>query len=276
MIPLAQAALNTDGISAFCSCLSLLRGYVERYWESVHPVLDPDDDYDPTPRVNTLTALCDADTTLRMLRKAPLVSSRTLGRFGLLDLEYATGGSPAPKGLEPPKMATIEAAFTDVELDQLQSDAAAVRQAIEDIRSLEMAVTAQVGVGKAASFQSLSDMLGCADKVLTEQLLRRGVGSEPAGEAAGDTGGEGGMENGGNGQRRLTGEVTSREEVILALDKICTYYERYEPSSPLPLLLKRAKRLATKSFLEIIRDLTPEALAQAQAIGGIAEEGGDS
>jgi len=71
---------------------------------------------------------------------------------------------------------------------------------------------------------------------------------------------------------RLTGEIRSREDVILALDKICQYYDRYEPSSPLPLLLKRAKRLANKTFLEIVKDLTPDALAQIQALGGVEPE----
>jgi type VI secretion system protein ImpA len=59
--------------------------------------------------------------------------------------------------------------------------------------------------------------------------------------------------------------------VIRALDKICDYYKRYEPSSPVPLFLNRAKRLASKSFLEILRDLTPDALNQALAIGGIVD-----
>jgi type VI secretion system protein ImpA len=58
------------------------------------------------------------------------------------------------------------------------------------------------------------------------------------------------------------------------LDKICDYYERYEPSSPLPMLLKRAKRLATKSFLDILEDLTPDGVSQARIIGGV-EQGQD-
>jgi type VI secretion system protein ImpA len=61
--------------------------------------------------------------------------------------------------------------------------------------------------------------------------------------------------------------------VIKALDKICQYYDRHEPSSPLPLLLKRAKRLASKNFLEIVQDLSPEALAQIQALGGVDSDG---
>jgi type VI secretion system protein ImpA len=56
------------------------------------------------------------------------------------------------------------------------------------------------------------------------------------------------------------------------LDKICAYYSRYEPSSPVPLLLQRAKRLVSKDFMEILQDLTPDSVSQAQKICGTVEE----
>lgn len=56
------------------------------------------------------------------------------------------------------------------------------------------------------------------------------------------------------------------------IDKICTYYERNEPSSPVPMLLQRAKRLVSKDYLDIMRDLTPDAVAQAESLGGITHE----
>ena len=46
------------------------------------------------------------------------------------------------------------------------------------------------------------------------------------------------------------------------------YYERKEPSSPVPLVLKRAKRLVGKSFVYIIRDLSPDAMSQVRMVSG--------
>ena len=37
--------------------------------------------------------------------------------------------------------------------------------------------------------------------------------------------------------------------MIRLLDKICDYYSEHEPSSPVPVLLNRAKRVAKMSFL---------------------------
>jgi type VI secretion system protein ImpA len=66
----------------------------------------------------------------------------------------------------------------------------------------------------------------------------------------------------------LSGEIRSREEVLKAIDKICAYYSRSEPGSPLPLLLERCKRLVSSSFLDIIQDLAPESVAQINQIVG--------
>ena len=66
----------------------------------------------------------------------------------------------------------------------------------------------------------------------------------------------------------LEGEVRSREDVIKLLNKICQYYDRAEPSSPVPLILKRAVRLAGMDFMEIINDLTPDSISQIRTVTG--------
>ncbi|HEX5175868.1 MAG TPA: hypothetical protein VFV83_02510, partial [Chthoniobacteraceae bacterium] len=73
-------------------------------------------------------------------------------------------------------------------------------------------------------------------------------------------------QNGGGGG---SGNIQSRQDVIRMLDKLCDYYSRAEPSSPVPLLLRRAQRLAEMNFLEIIGDLSPEALAPVQNVTGV-------
>src|SRR5882757_2776454 len=65
------------------------------------------------------------------------------------------------------------------------------------------------------------------------------------------------------------GDINSREDVILQLDRLCEYYRRHEPSSPVPMLLRRAKRLVSKEFMDIIRDLTPGGVAEAELLGGV-------
>ena len=44
-----------------------------------------------------------------------------------------------------------------------------------------------------------------------------------------------------------------------------------EPSSPIPLLLERAKRLVSKDFLEVLADIAPDALATARTAAGLKD-----
>ena len=68
------------------------------------------------------------------------------------------------------------------------------------------------------------------------------------------------------------GAIESPADVTAALDRICDYYARKEPSSPLPLILKRARRLVSADFLTVIRDLAPLGLENVSLVGGISAE----
>lgn len=266
----ARAALKIEGFPGFRDGLAILHGLIEQYWEPVHPRLDPDDDNDPTMRVNVVVSLCDPETTLRTVRETPLVSSRMVGSFSLRDIQIASGETPAPAGFDPPSSTTIDAAFTDSDVTTLSATGSALSEAIGYAKGIETSVTQQVGVTNAPNLDDLVRTLEACSQIVNDQLRRRGVGVEETQDDAPVAGGDGAT---GPQPQRLTGEINSREDVIRALDKVCEYYERHEPSSPLPLLIRRAKRLATKSFLEIIRDLAPDGLMQAAAIGGADENG---
>lgn len=68
------------------------------------------------------------------------------------------------------------------------------------------------------------------------------------------------------------GAINSSTDVINALDKIMSYYQRVEPSSPVPMLLERAKRLVGADFITIIKDIADQGKDQVYNIGGIEEE----
>jgi type VI secretion system protein ImpA len=51
------------------------------------------------------------------------------------------------------------------------------------------------------------------------------------------------------------------------------YYRRFEPSSPVPFLLARAQRLVYMDFVQILNDMTPEALDKLKVIIGSGDSG---
>jgi len=263
------AMLKTQGIEGLASGLGLIRGLLEGQWNTVHPQLDADDDDDPTLRINSLLSLAALDGTLKALRECPIVQSKTLGRFSLRDVRIAAGKMPAPAALaDPPKWVQIEAAFRDAALESLTTTAAQVADALECVDAIDRLLIDKVG-GLAPDLKPLMLDLKEINHVLTDKLAARGVGTASAGADAGaassaNAAGDMAAKPGGS-----SGEINSREDVVQQLDRLCEYYRRNEPSSPVPMLLRRAKRLVAKDFMDIIRDLTPGGIAEAELFSGV-------
>jgi type VI secretion system protein ImpA len=277
VVYLMRSTLNLDGLTSFRDVLSLLKGLLTQYWEHVHPQLD-EDDGDPTMRINALITLCDEDSLLRPLRNAPLVSSRMLGSFGLRDIAIAAGDITAPADYSRVEKSTIDGAFMDTDLEELQATAGAVSESIDHVNEIESFVTDQVGVANAASFADLVSVLKEAQQVLAEQLQRRGAGeSEDSESSSGEamTENQGSTNTGGTSRPSgpaLSGEIKSREDVVRALDKIADYYNHYEPTSPIPLLLIRTRRLVHMNFMQIMKDIAPDGISQVEMIRGPEDE----
>ncbi len=272
---LTEALLHLEGISGLRDGLALINSLVEKYWDHVYPQLDPDDDNDPTIRVNIIASLGDAKSIVMPVRSAPLVDSRAMGRFSLRDFDIATGNQPASErsGEESPDLATIDGAFLDAPLEDLQTTANAISGAIEHLNLIDSMMGEKVGVGEAPDLSDLNDALQHCQRAVKPRLEQRVVSQAPVDEIAGDEEAAMGETEtaapaSGRSTAALSGEVNSREEALRAMDKICDYFERHEPSSPVPFLIRRAKRLVTKDFLALLRDLAPDGVSQMEIISG--------
>lgn len=263
---LTRSLLHTEGLSGLSDGLALIQGLLEHYWETLHPQLDSADDNDPTLRINTLASLCDPDTVLHSVREAILVNSTAFGRLSLRDILISSGKLSLPAGSneQPIEISTINGAFMDAELDQLQNTADAIRQSIENVAAIESLLMDKVGAMQMADFSTLPDLLKEAQLIMSEHLTQRGVGeTEMPSEVVGEGTGSQAV------SQPVTGEINSREDAIRVLDMVSNYFKRHEPSSPVPLLLQRAKRLVAMDFMEILRDLTPDGVKQAEDISGV-------
>jgi type VI secretion system protein ImpA len=180
----------------------------------------------------------------------------------------ASGEIPPATGTEAPKASAIDGAFNECPVPELQATADAVRSALESLKAIEAFVGEKVGAADGPNFSKLVDLLRAAEKIMTARLARRGVGVEAAASEAGAEGTVAGPRVVGGAGPSMTGEINSREDVIRVLDKICSYYERVEPSSPIPILLQRSKRLVSASFLDIVRDIASDGLSQVENLRG--------
>ena len=266
---LTEALIQANGWGGLHDGLTLTRGMLETFWDTVHPQLDPDDDLDPTQRVNILMGMCDFEAFIRPIHLLPLVQSRAVGRYSLRDIQIATGKLSPPADEESIQLAAVQAAFSDADIDELNATRSFISGSREHLTRIEAFVTDQVGVGNAPNFALLLTPLKEALQILDEHLARRGVeiGEGTEGEVRDEI-------SSSTAAAGRMGAISSRQDVVRALDLICDYYARLEPSSPVPLFLQRAKRLVSKDFMDIIKDLAPDGLGQVQFIKGQDENDG--
>jgi type VI secretion system protein ImpA len=278
-IYLSRAALARDGLPGLRDSLELMSGYLTRYWPSVYPQLDPEDNNDPSARVNTVVALCDNATTLRALRLTPLAQSRQFGRISFRDYAISTGAMPAPAASSDeekvPDSVRIDAAFADTDIAFITESQAAAEGALQSLSEIDKALDAELGAGNGPDLTPLEKLLRDVKNLLDREVAKRGGGESPDSAEEGQVGAENaGSAGSGSGGRGLSagGAVRSREDVLSLLDKICRYYSEYEPSSPVPLILNRTKRLVTMSFLDILKELTPGGVQEFGVVAGIKED----
>lgn len=273
---LADAILHSEGLTGFADATTYMRGCLEQFWDSCHPELD-EDDGDPTMRINAVQGLCGQpggmagpSPVYRSLRRVALTDSRSFGRLSLRDIEIAEGQVAAPAGMENiPDTATIGAAFQDTDGDALAARLDAARRAGADIRAIS-AVFDEQTPGQGPELDPLIKLLNQIAKRLAEY-----AGAGEAEEEAGGEDGEAVEETGAASAQRAVpggGGIASPTDVSNALDRIIAYYQRHEPSSPVPLLLTRAKRLVNADFLTIMQDMAPAGIDNVHLIGGIEDE----
>ena len=275
---LANATLRTEGLTGFETVLGYIRSGLEDHWDSVHPQLDAEDDDDPTMRVNAVLGLTDRGGVLAALRAAPLAESRAFGQVSLRDVKIAEGELPAPAEGEMPTPQTIAAAFMDSDAGELAARAEAAETSLGHVRAISAAFDSHIG--------SDGPDLEPLERVLREIVRRFSEHVAAPADDAGDETPE--MEIGEALETAPTapaprvapmasasGAIASPEDVKRAIDRIIDYYARTEPSSPVPLLLTRARRLVSADFLAIMKDMAPLGVENVALIGGLEDEDED-
>ena len=269
-IVLMDALLKLDGLAGFKEALLLLKGLLERFWQTVYPQLDPADDNDPLQRVNIIASIStpigtfgDPLRILEHLRATPLCSSIQMGRFSLLEILRAEGAPPEPGEKSIATTPQIEAAFRDTNPEELTRTNALLSESITLVQEIDGLLTQVVGSTNAADLTPLS-----AELISMQRRVAPHVPSETDGSATQAVSVVSGTTQTNSA---ISGDIRSREDVIKVLNKICDFYAKVEPSSPVPLVLKRAARLVEMDFMQIMKDMSPDGIAQVRMITGEVE-----
>ncbi len=260
---LGRGLTRTQGVSGASETLRLANDLLDRFWDDVHPRLVIDGEVDPMPRMNALAAFCDREKFLRDLRAADFLRTPAV-TFTMRDVESILDQNvgKADSGLGPDQLraAIGEAIAAD---PAALPETAALAQALDALRGT---LQKHLEPSMLPDFEPLTALVKPVARTVEE--IRAAATSATAG-GAGEGAGAGGA---GGGAVMTVGDVRSREDALRALDRVCDFLSRNEPTNPAPLFIRRAQRLMTMPFMDIIRELAPDAEQQVETITGARRE----
>lgn len=253
-----RAMVNLEGAAALLPGLRLVHGLLQVHWEQLHP--RPDDGDEPFERSSALAVLPSMEGALGDLLNARLAHVKGVGDLRLRDVEVAVGQLAAREGEPSYSREQIERMLDGASEDQAVWSH--LQQAQQAIRQLGLLMDQRLGPGSGADLKPLLDLhghvLGLHGGALDGVDGVQAVGAGPLAAPAGATSGA-----------ALAGSVHSRADALRAIEMVCAYLERHEPTNPAPLFLRRAAALIDRSFLELLKELAPAALDDVARIVGV-------
>lgn len=249
-----RGAANTKGYDGFLDGLALIHALVSGYWDTVHPALDAEDHDDPTMRLNALAAMNDSSAVLQDVRRSALGGRRGADALRVRDIELALGkAEPGPDEVQP-TLAGVQTALAKlIEADSALRDR--LLGAEGQLLSIETLIAEKTGASAGINIDALRKLVSCVAQAMPEAAAESGAATEAGFTAAGPA-------------SRHGGAVRSREEALRALDQVCEWLQRSEPTNPAPLVIRRARRLMTMNFLDIVRDVAPSGIDQVLSLIG--------
>ena len=260
---LTLAQTHMHGVSAFAAGLKLALTLCQQYWDEVHPRIEVDGDTDPYLRMNAIAAFSGSefsgeDRLIQALRQSSLVKQPMTLSFRDAELAF-NKAAEATYSLEQISSTLTDAIAAD------NAELLAVMDAYVSYKALRALLDERVSVAEAPDMERLDGVLKPVAQGL-ERLHSSTLTSEA--EADGDTvseDGSGTVVRGPSG----SGVIQSREDARRALDRVCEYLERHEPSNPASLFARRAQRLLSMQFLDIMRELSPDSISHLEMLTGV-------
>ncbi len=293
LVIVTRALANEDGFGGLASGLTLIAKTLGKYWDNVHPTLR--EGRAPREaamrRTNALMDLQnDDDGLLADLEQHTWLAPRGVGPItghdlymGMLSVSDMLNEAASGLGVSEKQRLSSEhenlvkrvkagcTAFADQEteeMDKLKADLKAAGDALADVEgALKTALEADVTFPELKKFMTrVGNTLNSAKAPAAEEEAP--VTNVTAPEAAPQSNGGQPAQGGGV----IPGKINSRKDVEKCLDLIIEFYERTEPSSPIPHIARRLRRMVPMDFLELIQEIAPGGMKEFKSNAGIDEK----
>ncbi|WP_250536695.1 type VI secretion system protein TssA [Caballeronia sp. AZ10_KS36] len=261
------------GAQGLAEGLGLLAEWLDAFPESIHPRQGADDDEDAALeiRMNALQALTDTDGLLSDVREIALTRSSAV-RLQMRDVERAFA-HPRPSDALAPESVTRQ--IEDLRVQQ-PGMLAGFDAAAHSLKRIEAWCREHLD----AYLPDLSPLARLVDRVVTTgarvaTIAVEEAAPEPAAAAgaapATDAASEEGAATAAVVPEPVRTTRTATPDRYAALELIREarqWFERHEPSSPIPVLLRRAELFVGKRYAEVVKAISPDMLEQWESENG--------
>lgn len=248
-IYLARAGARSGRLDVTVAGVQALAGLTDRFWDTVHPRLE---DYGFPGRRGACDTLANFTAFVSPLQGIALIEHERFGRFDGADLiRFARGGANEDG------YGAFRAALDDPAIgpESLVAAIAHLDVLAEALREVDATLVAfaegDTGSNFAPVYVAIRAIRAAANALLPAEL-RDDADTETIVAVPGSS--------------ALPDVLNGRADVAKALDLVIDFYRRQEPSSPIPLLLERAKTWIPLDFIEILDDIAPRSIDEVKNI----------
>lgn len=248
---LARAGARMGRLDVVVTGCEMLAGLLESYWNVLHPSLE---EYGLQGRKAPCESLTRIGTFLGPLKRIALIEHARLGDYSGEDLERFEAEGEGADGF-----GMFRHAVEEMPADALVGTMVALRAMRSALERADVALMANAdgdtGTDFKPAYQVIDNILRWiapyAEIPAAEDEVGQNIGNDPETISA---------------PQKSFGRVESREDVARALDAIVEYYARREPTSPIPVALRRVRGWINMDFLTILRDIAPGGMSEAGSV----------
>jgi type VI secretion system protein ImpA len=264
LVLLSKFSLLGRQFEDFRTLIQAVANLLTRRWDEVHPRAESDEFQ---ARMVALESIDVQPTVIMPLQFLPLIEHRRFGSVSFRSYLIATGAASPRENEEVIDQATIDKLIREVELADLvtkRGEFLDLQSALNEICRTWSEKDSSGGlvsldktielVGKIVTFLDGAATLRDPAAALAAANVDHSAGGEVEGEAEGTP---------ADGADANTWRVTNQGEAGAALSAVEAYFNLNEPSSPTLPLVRQARQLLGRSFIDVMRTLVPTHFEQA-------------
>lgn len=261
LVLLSKVALLGRQFDGFRTLIRAVATLLTDRWEEIHPRAESGEFQ---ARMVALESIDVQPTVVMPLQFLPLIEHRRFGSISFRNYLIATGGTPPRDGEEVTDQATIDKLIREVEI----ADLIAKRGEFIDLQSalneISQTWSEKDSSGGLVRLDKSVELVGKIVTFLDGAVTLRDPAAALAASAdqTASDGGDGVAER-GTAEGAGASRVTSQAEAGAALSAVESYFSANEPSSPTLPLVRQARQLLGRSFIDIMRTLVPSHFEQA-------------